>query len=72
MLFVIFPLLLLIIYLSLIYISLITMCLGMFLLGFILPGTPLCFLNLADYFLSHVWDVFSYYLFKYFLRSFLC
>ena len=57
-------------YLSLIFISLITMCLGAFFLGFILPGT-LCFLNLVDYFLSHVWDVFSYYLFKYFLRSFL-
>ena len=56
--------------LSLIFVSLITMCLGAFFLGFILPGT-LCFLNLVDYFLSHVWDVFSYYLFKYFLRSFL-
>ena len=31
----------------------------------------LCFLDLVDYFLSHVWEVFSYYLFKYFLRSFL-
>ena len=29
------------------------------------------FLGLADYFLSHVQGVFSYYLFKYFLRSFL-
>ena len=38
MLFVIFPLLLLI-FLSLIFTSLITMCLGVFLLGFILPGT---------------------------------
>ena len=28
-------------------------------------------LDLADYFLSHVRQVFSYYLFKYFLRSFL-
>ena len=31
----------------------------------------MCFLDLVDYFLSHVWEVFSYYLFKYFLRSFL-
>ena len=55
--------------LSLIFVSLITMCLDVFLLGFILPGT-LCFLDLIDYFLSHVQKVFSYYLFKYFLRSF--
>ena len=48
----------------------ITMCLGVFLLGFILPRT-LCFLDLVDYFLSHVREVFSYYLFTYFLRSFL-
>ena len=46
---------------------LITMCLGVFLLGFFLPGT-LCFLDLVDYFLSHVREVFNYYLFKYFLR----
>ena len=31
----------------------------------------LCFLDLVDYFLSHVREVFSYYLFNYFLRSFL-
>ena len=31
----------------------------------------LCFLDFVDYFLSHVREVFSYYLFKYFLRSFL-
>ena len=31
----------------------------------------LCFLDLVDYFLSHVRGVFSYYLFKYFLESFL-
>ena len=36
---VIFPLVLLIFYLSLIFVSLITMCLSVFLLGFILPGT---------------------------------
>ena len=56
--------------LSLTFVNLITMCLGVFLLGFILPGT-LHFLNLGDSFLSHVREVFSYYLFKYFLRSFL-
>ena len=39
MLFVIFPLLLLIFYLPLIFASLITVCLSVFLLGFILPGT---------------------------------
>ena len=43
MLFVIFPLLLLIFYLSLIFVSLITMCLDVFLLGFILPGTLCAF-----------------------------
>ena len=31
----------------------------------------LCFLDLVDYFLSHVQEVFSYYLFKYFLKSYL-
>ena len=30
-----------------------------------------CFLDLVDYFLSHHWEAVSYYLFKYFLRSFL-
>ena len=30
----------------------------------------LCFLDLVDCFLSHVQEVFGYYLFKYFLRSF--
>ena len=40
MLFVIFPLLLLMFYLlSLIFVSLITLCFDVFLLGFILPGT---------------------------------
>ena len=46
------------------------MCLSMFFLGSILPGT-LHFLNLVDYFLFHVREVFSYYLFKHFLGSFL-
>ena len=56
--------------LSLIFVSLITMCLSVFLLGFILPET-LCFLDLVDYFLSHVREFFSYHLFKYFIRNFL-
>ena len=56
--------------LSLIFVFFINMCLGMFLLGFILCGT-LCFLDLGDYFLSHVRDVFSYYLFKYFIWPFI-
>ena len=41
----------------------------MFLLGFILYGT-LCFLDLIDYFLSHISEVFNYNLFKYFLSPF--
>ena len=54
----------------LIFVSLITVYLGVFLFWFILPGR-LCFPDLVDYFFSHVREVFSYYLFKYFLRSFL-
>ena len=46
------------------------MCLGVFLRGFILPGT-MCFLDLVDYFLSYISEVFIYYVFKYLLRSFL-
>ena len=30
----------------------------------------MCFMVLVDYFLSHVREVFSYYLFKYFIESF--
>ena len=56
--------------LSFIFVTLITMCLAVLLLGFILPRT-LCFLDLFDYFLSHVRDVFHYYILKYFVRSFL-
>ena len=56
--------------LNLIFVSLINMCLGVFLLGFILYGT-LRFLDLGDYFLSHVREVFNYSLFEYFLRCFL-
>ena len=46
------------------------MCLSVFLLGSILPQT-LCFLDLVDYFLSNVREVFSYYLLKYILKFFL-
>ena len=49
--------------LSLIFISLITLCLGVFLLGFILLET-LCFLDLVDYFLSHIKGVLRYYFFN--------
>ena len=59
-----------ILYLYLLFISLITMCLHMFLLRFILPRT-LGSLDLVDYFLSHIQEVLSYCLFKYFLRCFL-
>ena len=52
--------------LSLIFVCWITMYLSVFFLGFILLGT-LCFLDLVDYSLSRVREVFSYYLFKYFL-----
>ena len=55
--------------LCLIFVSLITMCLGEFLFGFILPGT-LC-ASLVDYLPSYFRAVFSYYLVKYFPRSFL-
>ena len=51
--------------LSLIFVSLITMCLGVFLLGVILPGT-VSFLDLVDYSFSHIREVSSYYLFRYF------
>ena len=54
--------------LCLIFVGLITVCLAVFLLGFILPGT-LCLLDLADCFLSHICEVFSYYLFIYLLSS---
>ena len=55
--------------LYLIFDNLINMYL-VFLLGFILYGT-LHFLDLIDYFLSHVMEVFNYTLFKYFLSPFL-
>ena len=56
--------------LYLIFDSLINMCLSVFLFGFILYGT-LHFLDLIDYFLSHVREGYYYNLFKYFLRPFL-
>ena len=46
--------------LCLVFVSLISISLGMFLLGFMLYGT-LCFLDLIDYFLSHVWEIFKIY-----------
>ena len=46
------------------------MCLELFLLEFILDGT-LCFLDVGDCFLSHVGEIFTYNLFKYFLGPFL-
>ena len=45
------------------------MTLGMFLLEFVLFKT-LCFLDVGDYFLSPIRNVFDCYLFKYFLTSF--
>ena len=45
------------------------MTLGMFLLEFVLFKT-LCFLDVGDYFLSHIRNVFDCYLFKYFVASF--
>ena len=50
--------------------SLISMCLGLFPLGFILYGT-LCLMDLTDYFLFHVEEIFTYNLFKIFLKPFL-
>ena len=56
--------------LCLVFVSLISMCLGVFLVGFFLYGT-LCLLNLIDYFLFHIGDIFNYNLFKNFLLPFL-
>ena len=71
MFFVIFSLLLLIFYLCLDF------CQLDYYVSWSVPSCvypawdSLCFLYLIDCFLSHVWQVFSYYVFKYFLRSFL-
>ena len=56
--------------LYLIFDSLINVCLGVFLLGLILYGT-LCAYWTWLTILSHIWEVFTYSLFKYFLSSFL-
>jgi len=56
--------------LYLVFVSLISLCLGLFLLGFILYGT-VCLLDLIDYFLFHVGEIFKYNLFKNFLILFL-
>ena len=56
--------------LCLILFILINMCLGLFLPGFILYGTP-CLLDLFDYFLFHVGEIFNYNLFQNFLVPFL-
>ena len=55
---------------SLFFVSLINMYLSLFPLGLILHEN-LSFLVLDDSFLSHVTEVFSYYLFKYFLQPLL-
>ena len=52
--------------LCLVFVSLISMCLGVFLLGFILLWDSWHFLDLIDYFLFHVGDIFNYNLFKIF------
>ena len=71
MLFIVFPLLLLIfVFLCLIFANLINICLGVFCLGFILFGT-LGFLDLGGYFLPHFREFFNYCLLKYFLMVFL-
>ena len=56
--------------LSLIFVSLNTM--SLYVPPQVYPAwDSLCFLDLADYFLSHVREIFSFYLFQYFLSSFL-
>ena len=55
--------------LYLIFDNLINMCLGLFLLGFSVWDSP-CFLDLINYFLSHIKEVSNYNLFKYFIRPF--
>ena len=56
--------------LCLVFVSLISMCLGVFLLGFMLYGT-VCLLDLINYFLFRVGEIFNYNLFKNFLIPFL-
>ena len=56
--------------LCLIFVSVISICLDFFFLEFILYGT-LCLLDLIDYFIFHVGEIFNYNLFKNFLIHFL-
>ena len=56
--------------LCLFFVSLISMCIDVFLLRFILYGTLSCLLDLIDYFLSHVGEIFNYTLFKNFSYPF--
>ena len=58
-------------YLCLIFVSLINMCLRVFPFGFLLLLDSLLFLDLIDYFLTHVRVLSDYNLFKNFFRSFL-
>ena len=50
--------------LCLVFVSLISMYLGPFLLGFISLWDSLCLLDLIDYFLFHVGEIFNYNLYK--------
>ena len=71
MLFVVFPLLFLIFYLCL-YFRQFDYFVSWYVPPWVHPTwDSVCFLDLVDYFLSLVREVFSYYLFKYFLGSFL-
>ena len=71
MLFAFFRLLLLILYLYLYILSVLLLCIWC-VPPLINPSwDSLCFLDLLDYFLSHVREAFSYYLFRYFLESIL-
>ena len=57
--------------LCLVFVSLISMCLGMFLLGLKTKWDSLFFLDLIDYFLFHIGEIFNYNVFKKFLLTFL-
>ena len=58
-------------FLYLFFDSLINICLSVFLFGFLLYGTLIAFLDLIDYFLSHIRVVFNCNLLIYFLSPFL-
>ena len=71
MLFIVFPLSLLIFYLSLIFVSLIY-CVSWVVFPWVsFAWDSLCFLDLVNYFLYHVREVFVYNLFKCFIRPFI-